>query len=109
MRTKTWVCQKLEWSACGPKHVHLPNWSACGPPRKWFIHKRALKSVFQSSAFICYIASVALIQPQITRKLFKNGGKWAKKQNKQEIIYLNEYLSDSSWMKGKIWLLKKVH
>ena len=50
----------------------------------------ASPQVSTSTVFICYIASVALIWPQITRKLIKNGGNRAERQNKQEIIYLNE-------------------
>ncbi len=60
---------------------------------------RALKYI--STVFICYIASVTLIRPKITWKLIQNGGNWTERQNKQEIIYLNEYLSDSSGMKGE--------
>ena len=57
-----------------------------------------------STVFICYIASVALIRPKVSRKLIQNGGNPAKRQNKQDIIYfyLNEYLSDSSGMKGEL-------
>ena len=51
-----------------------------------------------STVFIRYIniASVALIQPQITQKLIQNGGNWAERQNKQKIIY---------WMTMEGWVL----
>ncbi len=51
--------------------------------------------------FSVTLPSVALIRPKIYRKLIQNGGNRAERQNKQKIIHLNEYLSDSSEMKGE--------
>ena len=41
--------------------------------------------------------------------MIQNGGNQAERQNKHEIIYLNEYLSDSSGVKCESWLLIEVH
>ena len=102
MWTNTWVCQKPEWSTCGPIHVlsrkvNLSDWSQ---PHKRVCYLKKPSSP-TSTVFISYIASVALIRPQITQKMIQNGGNWAERQNKQQIIYLNEYLLDSSEVKGE--------
>ena len=37
----------------------------------------------------------------------QNGGNQAERQNKQKIIYVNEYLLDSSEMKGESYIVTK--
>ena len=59
--------------------------------------------VTTSTVFIYYIASVALIRPKITRKLIHNGRNQAVNQNKEEIIYLNEYFIGQFC--GEKWVL----
>ena len=63
-----------------------------------FVYTREPSSYY-STVFICCIASVVLIRPKIPRRLILNCGNRAERQNKQEIIYLNEYLSDSPEVK----------
>ena len=95
MWTNSWVRQKSEWSASRPKEVlsgkvHLPDYGLVCMWTTTYMGLFTLQSpqVTLLTVFICYIASMVLIQPKITRKIIHNGGNQARRQNKQEIIYL---------------------
>ena len=119
MRTKTKVCQKHEWSACGPKHalsgkLYLPDWSV-GRPMNNALFILGSPQVTIATFFFFFFsctASVVLIWPKITKKSIQNGGNHAESLRKaklSEIIYLNEYLSNSSVMKDEFQVVNEVH
>ena len=95
MRTKTWVCQKPEWSTCGPKHilsgnVHLPDWEVHADHCvNGFVYIREPSSYYFDFFYLLH-CKCGTNSSKICQKLIRNGGKLAERQNKQEIICLYE-------------------
>ena len=103
MRTKTWVGEKPEWSACGPKHVLSGKVNLTGlhvdNRISGFVYNREPSSHYFN--FFLLHCNCGTNLAKIYQKLVQNGGNRAETQNNQKIIYLNEYLLDSSEMKGE--------